>query len=300
METDFLKASFAKFTRYKTWLDKQPLAAHSKRAYRSRVNHFLVFLSQSNGEYMDALDDAKERDFAVRDYKLHLKRSLKMQPTSVNSALTAIDNFYQFLGMEPVKVKREDLPQLAPRGLSKDEQKRFVRAAERCRRAKDSAVALLLFYTGMRIGECAALDIDDVSVTGRKNRVTIRSGKGEKYRVIPLHSEAVEVVSAWLIERAKKLKNKSAETALFVNPQGKRMSTASLDLIIRKIGHDCGIELSAHVLRHTFLTTLVRSKNDLVLVAEIAGHKRLETTRRYTLPTQADQERAIEAVVVDE
>jgi len=288
------------FTRYKTWLEKQPLAAHSKRAYRSRVNHFLVFLSQEDGDYMHALDDPKERDFAVRDYKLHLKRSLKMQPTSVNSALTAIDHFYQFLGMEPAKVRREDLPQLAPRALSKDEQKRFVRAAERCRRAKDSAIALLLFYTGMRIGECAALDLDDVSVIGRKNRVTIRSGKGEKYRVIPLHTEAVDALSKWIIERGKKLKNKSSESALFVNPQGKRLSTASLDLIIRKIGRDCGIELSAHVLRHTFLTTLVRSRNDLVLVAEIAGHKRLETTRRYTLPTLADQERAIESVVVDE
>lgn len=223
-----------------------------------------------------------------------------MQPTSVNSALTAIDHFYQYLGMEPVKVKREDLPQLAPRALSKEEQKRFVRAAERCRRSKDRAVALLLFYTGIRIGECAALDVDDVSVFGRKNRVTIRSGKGEKYRVIPLHSEAVEAVSEWLIDRGKKFKGKSTDNALFVNPQGRRISTASLDLIVRKIGRDCGLELSAHVLRHTFLTSLVRGRNDLVLVAEIAGHKRLETTRRYTLPTEADRERAIEAVVVDE
>ena len=297
---ELLKAAYAKFGKYKAWLEKQPFSAHSRRAYRSRVNHYLVFLSSANGEYSDALDDPKERDFAVRDYKLYLKRTLKMQPTSVNSALTAIDSFYQYLGMEPVKVKREDLPQLAPRALSKEEQKRFVRAAERCRRPKDRAVALLLCYTGIRIGECAALDVDDVSVFGRKNRVTIRSGKGEKYRVIPLHSEAVEDVSEWLIDRGKKFKGKSTDNALFVNPQGRRISTASLDLIVRKIGRECGLELSAHVLRHTFLTSLVRGRNDLVLVAEIAGHKRLETTRRYTLPTEADRERAIEAVVVDE
>jgi integrase/recombinase XerC len=142
--------------------------------------------------------------------------------------------------------------------------------------------------------------VDDVSVFGRKNRVTIRSGKGEKYRQIPLHTEAVEAVCEWLVERGKKFKDKPADNALFVNPQGRRISTASLDLIVRKIGRDCGIELSAHVLRHTFLTSLVRGRNDLVLVAEIAGHKRLETTRRYTLPTEADRERAIESVVVDE
>ena len=303
METDLLKAARAvnaRFLKYKVWLDKQPLSEHSKRAYRSRIDHFLVFLANHNGDYRDVLDDPQERDCAVRDYKGYLKRTLKMQPTSVNSALTAIDHFYQFLGLKRTKVKREDLPQLAPKALTKDEQKRFVRAAERCRRPKDKAVAMLLFYSGVRIGECAALDVDDVSVTGRKNRVTVRSGKGDKFRQVPLHAEAVTALTDWLAKRAEKFKDKAIENALFVNPQGRRMSTASLDLIIRKIGRDCGLALSAHVLRHTLLTNLVRGKNDLVMVAEIAGHKRLETTRRYTLPTESDREEAISKIMIEE
>jgi site-specific recombinase XerD len=52
-------------------------------------------------------------------------------------------------------------------------------------------------------------------------------------------------------------------------------------------------------LRHTCLTNLVRSGNDLVLVAEIAGHKRLETARRYCLPSIEDRERAMEELRVD-
>lgn len=303
METDLLKAARAvnaHFLKYKNWLTKQPLSEHSKRAYRSRIDHFLVFLASHSSDYRDVLNDPQERDFAVRDYKAHLKRTLKMQPTSVNSALTAIDHFYQFLGLKRAKVKREDLPQLAPRALTKDEQKRFIRAAERCRRPKDKAVAFLLFYTGARIGECAALDVDDVSVSGRKNRVTIRSGKGDKYRQVPLHAEAVDALADWLAKRSDKFKDKTVEDALFLNPQGRRMSTASLDLIVRKIGRDCGLGLSAHVLRHTFLTNLVRAKNDLVMVAEIAGHKRLETTRRYTLPTESDRENAISKLMIEE
>lgn len=294
-----MKAAYAKFSKYKAWLERQPLSEHSKRAYRSRVDHFLVFLAEGNGDYRDVLEDPRERDYAVRDYKSYLKRSLKMQPTSVNSALTAIDHFYQFLGVEKAKVKREDLPQLAPRALTKEEQKRFVRAAERCRRPKDRAVAMLLFYTGIRIGECAALDVDDVSVVGRKNRVTIRSGKGDKYRQVPLHTEAVDALTSWLAKRVEQFKGKKIEDALFINPQGRRMSTASLDLIVRKIGRDCGLSLSAHILRHTLLTNLVRGKNDLVMVAEIAGHKRLETTRRYTLPTETDREEAISKLTID-
>jgi type III secretory pathway component EscV len=59
---------------------------------------------------------------------------------------------------------------------------------------------------------------------------------------------------------------------------------------VRKVAHAAGPELSAHVLRHTCITKLVRKGSDVVLVAELAGHRRLETTRRYSLPSQADRQ----------
>jgi integrase/recombinase XerC len=60
-----------------------------------------------------------------------------------------------------------------------------------------------------------------------------------------------------------------------------------------------GLELSAHVLRHTFVTGLVRARNDLVLVAEPARHRRLETTRRYSLPSKADPQKAVSDLEID-
>lgn len=93
MKTSLLKAAEAANThlkKYKAWLAWQPLYYHSKRAYRGRVEQFLVFLSDGHGDYSGALEDAQERDFAVRDYRSYLERQLKIQPTSVNSALTAI------------------------------------------------------------------------------------------------------------------------------------------------------------------------------------------------------------------
>ncbi|HEY9786543.1 MAG TPA: site-specific integrase, partial [Candidatus Obscuribacterales bacterium] len=65
----------------------------------------------------------------------------------------------------------------------------------------------------------------------------------------------------------------------------------------RKVGHSCGLALSPHILRDTLLTNLVRNGNDLILVAEIGGHKRLETTKRYTLPTVGDKQRALEGLI---
>jgi len=58
--------------------------------------------------------------------------------------------------------------------------------------------------------------------------------------------------------------------------------------------------VTAHVLRHSFATTLVRGKTDLVLAAELLGHARIETTRLYTQPTAEDRAKAIDPLVVDE
>jgi len=297
LEPAILKASYDRYEKYLSWLKRQPLSDQTRRAYRSRINHFLGFLGSSGEDIRTLVQNERERSHVLREYKRHLKQELKSRPATVNAYLTAIDHFFQFQGVVPGKVAREDLPQEAPRALSKEEQKRFLRSVVGCRRSKDRAVALLLFYTGIRIGECAALDEQDVSIAGRRHRVIVRSGKGDRYREIPLNIEAREALREWLHDRYQKFDGKKIDEALFLNPQGKRLTTASLDLIVRKIGQSCGLALSAHVLRHTCLTNLVRNGNDLVLVAEIGGHKRLETTRKYTLPTLSDKERALDGLV---
>lgn len=290
-----LKTAYQHFQKYVSWLKRQPLSAHSRRAYRSRLNHFLVFLGTSETEFGDVFTNPNDRDFAVREYKTQMKRSYKLRPATVNTTLAAIDHFYGFLGLGQAKIKREDLPQLAPRALEVEEQKQFIRVIASCK-PKQQAIGLLLLYTGIRVSECAALDMDDVSVSQRKGQIVVRDGKNSNYRTVPLNAVAREAMEKWLELRKAKYKKNSSE-AVFLNPQGKRISTAGIDLMIRSIGKKAGLDLSAHVLRHTCLTNLVRQKNDLVVVAELAGHKRLETTRRYSLPTVRDRELAMEGLL---
>ena len=57
--------------------------------------------------------------------------------------------------------------------------------------------------------------------------------------------------------------------------------------------------ITAHVLRHTFATRLVRGHTDLVIVAELLGHARLETTRAYTRPSAEDRTRALDVLLID-
>lgn len=283
---------------YQVWLDRQPLSNNSRRTYRTQVRQFCSFLETNAENYENALNDPHARNYAVRDYKTFLKTERKLRPTTVNLALAAIDHFYSFLHMGQVEVRREDLPQQSPRALEADDQKRFLRAVERSSLVRDKAVALLLFYTGIRVGECSALDLDDVAVSSRKGKVIVRSGKGDAYREIPLNSEVRDALQAWFIERKERFPQLQ-EPALFLDRQGTRLTPRSIDLLLRKLGEDAGIHVSAHILRHTCLTNLVRNGNDLVLVAEIAGHRRLETTRRYSLPTERDRATAMENLKID-
>ena len=290
---------------YRAWLERQPLAKRTRDAYLAQVAGFLTWLTTS-AHGAEALADPKVRDWAVRDYKRHAKTARKWAPTSVNQALAALENFYRSLGLARPDVAREDLPQVAPRALEHDDQRSFLRAVEADPSARDRAIATVFFYTALRLSELAALDVDDVSVTARRGCVRVRSGKGDAYREVPLNSACRAALDEWMPVRARMVSTRdllertvTEPTALWLSRRGSRLTSRSVDLVLRRLAREAGLELSAHLLRHTCLTNLVRSGADIVLVAEIAGHRRLDTTRRYSLPSEADRDAALEAVLVD-
>jgi len=284
---------------YVAWLASQPVAELTRRTYQRRVAAYLAWLAQYPAE-LDAspLSDTFARDYAIRDYKRHLKTSQKAAPASVNGTLAAIDHFYRYLGLGPANVRREQLPSTSPQAIAIDEQRRFLRAVERSGRPRDTAIALVVFYTGIRLAECAALNVDDVVISARRGAVIVRAGKGDAYREVPLNTEVRQALSRWLAERAGAHPDSPTE-ALFLNRSGGRLSARSIHEVLARLATEAGVQLSARILRHTCLTGLVRAGNDLVMVAEIAGHRRLETTRRYSLPSTADREAAMEARRID-
>lgn len=281
---------------YEDWLERQPLAARSRATYRQQVRWFLDWLGSAGGPGAAALAEASARDHAARDYKAYLKTHRRARPASVNLALAAIDHLYRHLGAERARVRREELPQQAPRALAREEQRALLRAAEDAS-VRDRAIVVTLLYTALRLGELAALDLDDVRISARKGVLVVRRGKGDAHREVALNSEARAALEAWIAER--RTSASASEQALFPGRAGGRLSARAIDEALRRVAARAQIALSAHVLRHTCLTGLVRAGHDLVLVAEIAGHRRLETTRRYALPSAADRRRAMEGLVVE-
>ena len=289
-------ARAAALTAYLTWLEGRPLATRSREAYAHQVRGFLAWLGNRSPVDGDPLVDEAARDWAVRDYKRHLKTVERFKPASVNLALAALDSFYTQLGLGRPVVRREELPARAPRALSEEQQRRLLRIVERAS-ARYQAIVVMLLYTGLRLAELVALDVEDARTSARKGVVIVRSGKGDAYREGPLNALVRQVLDEWLTERRELAAD--GERALFLGRGGRRLAKRSVDDVVRGLGKDAGVKLSAHVLRHTFITAMVRQGSDLVLVAELAGHRRLETTRRYSLPSDADRLLAVERLQID-
>ena len=272
------------------------MAVRTRDAYGQHVRAYAAWLAGRTEPGLPIVDP-QGRDHAARDFKRHLKADQGWKPSSVNLALAAVDHFNRFLGLGSANVKRESLAQAAPRALSEDQQRALLRAAE-VSRPRDRAIVTLLLYTGLRLHELVALDVEDVAVSARKGLVVVRSGKGDVYREVPLNRPCREVLGPLLTVR--RAAAEGGDRALFVGPHGARLTARSIDRAVRSVAARAGLDLSAHVLRHTCVTNLVRAGNDLVLVAELAGHRRLETTRRYGLPSAADRQSAMEALELEE
>lgn len=282
--------------RYLRGLEGAPLAGRTRDSYSEQVRSYVSWLDGGVADPGAALRDTRARDLAARDYKRYLK-GLGWKPASVNLALAAVDHFNRFLGLGPADVRREELARQAPRALGREEQRGLLRSAE-VAGARDRAIVTVLLYTGLRLSELQALDVADVRVSARKGLVVVRSGKGDAYREVPLNSATRAAVDGWLSERAGRAAE--CEPAFLVSRRGGRLSARAIDLAVRRVAEGAGLSLSAHVLRHTCVTNLVRGGHDIVLVAELAGHRRLETTRRYSLPSDADRQAAMESIELDD
>lgn len=272
---------------FEAWLAGRPLAERSRHAYRAQVAGFVAWLARS-GFDAEALSDPELRDSAVGDYKQYLRVTGGWKPASINQGLTAIDHFYRSVGMGTPDVAREDRPQVAPRVLIEEEQRRFLLAVAACPSVRDRAIATVFFFTGMRLSELAGLRVDDILVTALRGRVRVRSGRGDGSRDVALNGACRMVLDDWIEARVDKVAALAKthptvidEDALWLSRVGGPMTVRAIDVVIRRLAGEADLDASAYTLRHTYVTNLIRAGADVALVAEIAGHRRLHTTRRY-------------------
>lgn len=178
-------------------------------------------------------------------------------------------------------VRAPKLARRLPATLDVDEAARLVAidpgaSPEACR---DRAILELLYSSGLRLAEIAALDIGDLDLGEGLVRVL---GKGAKTRIVPVGSRAREALRNWL--RAREALAAPEETAVFVSRRGTRLARRSIEARVAHWARRRGLErrVYPHLLRHAFATHVLESSGDLRAVQELLGHASLSTTQVYT------------------
>jgi len=150
---------------------------------------------------------------------------------------------------------------------------------------RDMALVELLYATGMRVGELAALDVEDIDFKRGEVRVL---GKGRKERVIPMHDAARQLLAGYIDKERPVLASNATGSQIgdpvFLSVKGGRLSDRGIRRVVDRFfrGLEGGKRISPHTLRHTFATHMLQGGADLRTVQELLGHVDLSTTQIYT------------------
>lgn len=163
-------------------------------------------------------------------------------------------------------------------------------------KVRDVALLTLLLGTGIRVSECVGLDIHDVDFDNNGIKVRRKGG----YETIVYFGEEVEIaLKDYLEEREHIIPQTGHENALFLSLQNRRMAVRSVENLVKKYASRVTTlkKITPHKLRSTYGTTLYRETNDIYLVADVLGHKDVNTTRKhYAAQEDARRRRAANAV----
>lgn len=248
--SQFIQSLQKHYSGYSNALKTQMPSPHARRAQRSRLSQFISFLSHSRRGYEATNPDRQAKDAAVSDYLDYLQYFLKARPSTIVKALATIGEFYDYIGLEPISIVRDELPGANPQALSNEQVQKFLAAAQANSSIKHRSLALLLGTTGIRAIDCTLLDIDDYIPSTATLR--LRANDLSSTRAITLDTPTKLALEQWLEQRCQRF-TRSNEKALFLNPQRRRISQAGVNLVVRKISMEAGLDLNAQQLRDTYL-----------------------------------------------
>ncbi|MEM7574208.1 MAG: tyrosine-type recombinase/integrase [Bacteroidota bacterium] len=187
---------------------------------------------------------------------------------------------HELMAKNPMSGLRFSRPKYEPRYVCSRAE--IERLYEACKDERDRALVHLLYGCGLRRMEVSALNLGDLDY--RRQLLFVRSGKGRKRRVVPLHEVLVLDFRRWLHFGRTGLVNHKSGQAFLLNNRGSRLQKSTLSKHFKAIVIRAKVDdrISPHVLRHSIATHLLQSGMRIEQVRDFLGHKQLETTQRYT------------------
>jgi len=252
----------------------------------------------------------------VRKYRDHMM-AMGASPNTISRRLAALASFGQWgtdqahlfsenpaLHVEPVQVTV-----LAPRWLDKSQKRKLLSAIDEglrtarekyprlwLLRLRDAVMVNFLLGTGLRVGELCGLMVSDLTIGERKGLVLVRNGKGRKQRLVPLSNEMRKWMGEWL-----KVRPEAASDRVFIGQRGEPVPPRIVQRVVSRYAEQAGLEdVTPHTLRHTFAKAILDSGANPFEVAKLLGHSSLDSTARYTQPSEDDLMNAVEMLGKEE
>ena len=261
------------------FLVDQGKAENTLSSYRQAVGDYMKWYEATFGEPMEQLYRIN-----VLDYISYLRTVKKLSNRSINAKLSALQSFNLYLNEAGVQTdtvvsERDHLKvQIAyanPSTISRDQVEAFRQRLLVGSGTRDYAIATILAYAGLRISECLALRVEDISLPARE--IKVRHGKGDKMRVVYFGDKVVNAVREYLRNRPK------TENPYLFPGRGDSHLTRSQ---VNRIFNEYSESITPHTLRHFFCSNALENGYTIADLANQAGHSNVHTTLLYTNPTR--------------
>ncbi len=264
------------------------LSKNTLESYRRDLNKFIAFLNKREVVNPEKVD-REDINFFLAELKAN-----KSATSTISRTIASIRSFFNFLMEEgfiesnpALNLESPKIEKKLPRVLTTSEIDRLLgqpRPGDH-KGLRDKAMLELLYASGIRVSELIDLNLSDFDP--RVGYLRCR-GKGQKERIVPIGSVAINSVNEYMSKARSRLCKNNGETALFVNQHGNRMTRQGFWKILKKYAFKSNIdgEITPHTIRHSFATHLLENGADLRSVQEMLGHSDIATTQVYTQITR--------------
>ncbi len=278
---------------WRSWLaHERRISPNTLDGYERDLSKFLDFIAGHLG-FPPGLQDLEQ--LAPQDFRGYLasRHAQGLARTSTARAMSTLRNFFKFLERQGVlenaaigAVKTPKTPKSVPKALTMEDALVSVDLVgelsdDTWMGKRDTAVLMLLYGCGLRIGEAMGLNRGQVSDGDKVGDTIVVTGKGDKQRLVPV----LAIVSHAIEDYIKSCPFDLPEDGpLFVGKRGKRLSARVIQRQMGQVRTMLGLPDTAtpHALRHSFATHLLAGGGDLRTIQELLGHASLSTTQRYT------------------
>ena len=259
------------------------LSPNTIEAYRNDLRWLLAYVNFHGLK----VEEVKLEDLDNFSASLHDQR---ITPRSQARILSGVRSFFKFLLLDgfidadPTELLvsphvRNALPDV----LSTAEVDRLEASIDlsKWEGQRNRAIIEVLFSCGLRVSELVNLKLSNLYVEEKFVRVT---GKGDKERLVPISSRALDELNAWFADRNAMRIKSGEEDYVFLNRRGAHLTRTMILIMIKRQAVAAGITktISPHTLRHSFATALVEGGADLIAIQAMMGHEDIATTEIYT------------------